>query len=95
MSIRADEHAIIRLREGLATAGEDYKHNLSRLTNLIGEIAGGSIKGKLATDFKDKYDAKAEMFQKIQESIDEAESYMGMKKDDFQATIENTESEMK
>ena len=92
--IFADEYAMTQLREALGTAGEEYKHNLSRLTNLIRQITEGDIKGDLATEFKKKYEAKEETLQKLQNSINDAESYMGMKVENLQTTIADTQSDM-
>ncbi len=93
--IYADERALAQLKEALATAGEDYKRNLNRLTNLVRQITEGDIRGDLATDFKNKFEAKEETLKKLQTSIDEAESYMGMKREDLVSTVTNTQSEMK
>ncbi len=93
--IYADERAIAQLKEALATAGEDYKRNLTRLTNLVRQITEGDIKGDLATEFKNKFEAKEETLRKLQTSIDEAESYMGMKREDLVSTVTNTQSDMK
>ncbi len=93
--IYADERAIAQLKEALATAGEDYKRNLSRLNNLVRQITEGDIRGDLATDFKNKFEAKEETLNKLQSSIDEAESYMGIKRESLVSTVADTQSDMK
>ena len=35
MAIHVDEHALNELKNALETAGQEYKSNLARLTNLI------------------------------------------------------------
>ena len=48
--IHVDEAALNSLKNALSTAGERYKSNLARLTNLIGEITKGDIQGDPAND---------------------------------------------
>ncbi len=93
--IHVEEAGLLQLKEALLTAGEEYKSNLSRLTNLIQQITQGDIRGDLAEDFKKKYEAKQETFKKLETSINEAESYMGVKREGLETTIANTSSDMK
>ena len=50
MAIHVDEEALNHLKGAMQTAGERYKSNLARLTNLIGEITKGDIQGDPAND---------------------------------------------
>ena len=48
--IRVEEEGLNSLRSALADAGESYKTNLAKLTNLINEITSGDIQGDPAND---------------------------------------------
>ena len=48
--IHVDEEALKTLKNALETAGQEYKSNLARLTNLIEEITSGDIQGDPAND---------------------------------------------
>ena len=93
--IHVDEEALNYLKNALQTAGENYRSNLSRLTNLINQITSGSIKGDPADDLLAKYEAKRDFFNKVQETIDEAEEYMGIKKGTFGNMIGDLKTGMK
>ena len=93
--IHVDEEALNYLKNALQTAGENYRNNLSRLTNLINQITSGSIKGDPADDLLAKYEAKRDFFNKVQDTIDEAEEYMGIKKGTFGNMIGDLKSGMK
>jgi len=93
--IHVDEEALNYLKNALQTAGENYRNNLSRLTNLINQITSGSIKGDPADDLLAKYEAKRDFFNKVQETIDEAEEYMGIKKGTFGNMIGDLKQGMK
>ena len=93
--IHVDEASLNDLKNALATAGESYKNNLARLTNLITEITSGDIQGDPATDLKQKFEAKQDIFKKLAETIDEAEGYMGMQTTKFGNMIGDLKSGMK
>lgn len=93
--IHVDEAALNDLKNALATAGESYKNNLARLTNLINEITSGDIQGDPATDLLQKFQAKEQTFNKLAETIDEAEGYMGMQTTKFGNMIGDLKSGMK
>lgn len=95
MAIHVDEQALNDLKNALATAGESYKKNLTRLTNLISEITSGDIQGDPANDLLQKYQAKEDVLNKIAQTIDEAESYMGMQTTKFTNMIGDLKSGMK
>lgn len=82
-TIHVDEQALNSLRKALETAGQDYKQKLARLTNLIEEITSGDIQGDPATDLLQKFQAKQAVFNKLTETIEEAEGYMGLQTTKF------------
>lgn len=94
-TIHVDEAALTDLRDALATAGEDYKSNLARLTALIQEITSGDIQGDPANDLLAKYNAKEDTFKKLAQTIDEAQEYMGIQTQKFGSMISDLSSGMK
>lgn len=95
MAIHVEEAALNDLKNSLATAGEEYKSNLSRLTNLISEITSGDIQGDPANDLLAKFQAKETQLKKLAETIDEAEGYMGMQTTSFGNMLSDLKSSMK
>ena len=93
--IHVEEEALNALKNALATAGEEYKSSLSRLTNLITEVTSGDIQGDPATDLLQKFQAKEETLNKLAETIDEAEGYLGMQTTSFTNMIGDLKSGMK
>ena len=93
--IHVDEASLNDLKNALSTAGESYKNNLARLTNLVNEITSGDIQGDPATDLLQKFQAKEQTFNKLAETIDEAEGYMGMQTTKFGNMIGDLKSGMK
>ena len=81
--IHVEEASLDALRNALSGAGEEYKRELARLSNLMDEITNGDIEGDVATDMLQKYNAKKEDFNKIAEAIDKAEEYVGVKGTSF------------
>jgi uncharacterized protein YukE len=81
--IHVEESALNELRNSLATAGEEYKSELARLTSLIKEITNGDIQGDPATDLLNKYMAKEDAFNALARAIEEAQEYAGAKGKDF------------
>ena len=77
-SIHVDEAALNALKNALETAGQEYKQSLARLTSLIEEITSGDIQGDPANDLLQKYQAKQDTFNKLTQTIEEAEGYMGL-----------------
>ena len=94
-TIHVDEAALADLRDALATAGEDYKSDLARLTALIQEITSGDIQGDPANDLLAKYNAKEDTFKRLADTIDEAQEYMGIQSTKFDSMISNLQSGMK
>lgn len=93
--IHVEEEALNALKNALATAGEEYKSSLSRLTNLINEITSGDIQGDPANDLLQKFQAKEDTLNKLAETIDEAEGYLGMQTTSFTNMIGDLKSGMK
>ena len=94
-TIHVEEEALNALKEALATAGEEYKKNLARLTNLISEITSGDIQGDPANDLLAKFQAKEDTLNHLAETIDEAEGYLGMQTTSFTNMIGDLKSGMK
>ena len=92
--IHVEEEALNTLKNGLATAGEEYKGNLSRLTNLMSEITSGDIQGDPANDLLQKFQAKEDLLNKLAQTIDEAEGYLGMRTTSFTNMISDLKSGM-
>lgn len=95
MAVHVEESALNDLRKALETAGESYKQNLSRLQNLINEITSGDIKGDPANDLLAKFQAKESTFKALQQTINEAEEYVGAQKTRFTSLISDLSSSMK
>lgn len=93
--IHVDEAALNSLKNALATAGERYKANLVKLTNLINEITKGDIQGDPANDLLAKFQAKQEIFNSITKTIEEAEEYTGVQTTKFGTLISDLQSGMK
>ncbi len=93
--IRVEEEGLNSLRSALADAGESYKTNLAKLTNLINEITSGDIQGDPANDLLAKYQEKEATLKKIAETIDEAMEYMGMKTTKFGNMVNSVKGGMK
>ena len=93
--IHVEEEALKTLKNALATAGEEYKSNLSKLTNLISEVTSGDIQGDPANDLLQKFQAKEEVLNKLAETIDDAEGYLGMQTTSFTNMIGDLKSGMK
>ena len=94
-SIHVDEAALNALKNALETAGQEYKQSLARLTSLIEEITSGDIQGDPANDLLNKYQAKQDTFNKLTQTIEEAEGYMGLQTTKFGNMIGDLKSGMK
>ena len=92
--IHVDEAALNSLKNALETAGQDYKSKLARLTNLIEEITSGDIQGDPAEDLLAKFRAKEDTFNKLTQTIEEAEGYMGMQTTKFGTMISDLKTDM-
>lgn len=94
-SIHVDEAALNALKNALETAGQEYKSSLARLTSLIEEITSGDIQGDPANDLLNKYQAKQDTFNKLTQTIEEAEGYMGLQTTKFGNMIGDLKAGMK
>lgn len=94
-TIHVDEAALNSLKNALETAGQEYKSSLARLTNLIEEITSGDIQGDPANDLLAKYQAKQDTLNKLTETIEEAEGYMGLQTTKFGTMIGDLKAGMK
>ena len=94
-SIHVDEAALNALKNALETAGQDYKQSLARLTSLIEEITSGDIQGDPANDLLQKFQAKQDTFNKLTQTIEEAEGSMGLQTTKFGNMIGDLKSGMK
>ena len=94
-SIHVDEAALNALKNALETARQEYKQSLARLTSLIEEITSGDIQGDPANDLLQKYQAKQDTFNKLTQTIEEAEGYMGLQTTKFGNMIGDLKSGMK
>ena len=93
--IHVEESALKDLKNALEEAGARYKQNLARLTNLIEEITSGDIKGDPANDLLAKFQAKQDIFNKLTQTIEEAEGYMGIQTTKFGTMIGDLKAGMK
>ena len=94
-TIHVDEAALNSLKNALETAGQEYKANLAKLTNLIEEITSGDIQGDPANDLLAKFQAKQDTLNKITQTIEEAEEYMGLQANKFGTMIGDLKSGMR
>ena len=94
MAIHVEESALNDLRNALETAGTEYKNSYARLQNLISEITSGDIQGDPANDLLAKFQAKQDTLNKITQTIEEAEGYMGLQTTKFGTMIGDLKSGM-
>lgn len=94
-TIHVDEAALNSLKNALETAGQEYKSSLARLTNLIEEITSGDIQGDPATDLLTKFQSKQDTLNRLTQTIEEAEGYMGLQTTKFGNMIGDLKSGMK
>ena len=95
MAIHVEESALKDLKSALEEAGLRYKQNLARLTGLIEEITSGDIQGDPANDLLAKFQAKQDTFNKLTQTIEEAEEYMGIRTTKFGNMISDLHAGMK
>ena len=94
MAIHVEEGSLNDLKNAIATAGESYKSNLVKLTNLMNEITSGDIQGDLAVDLLNKFQDKEAIFNGLANTIDEAADYMGMQTTKFGSLLSETKAGM-
>lgn len=93
--IHVDPEGMEDLKNAFATAGEDYKSNLARLTNLVGEITSGNLQGPPADDLLAKYEEKKNIFDALAKTIDEGQEYMGIKGTKYNTMLSEVKAGMK
>ena len=94
MAIHVEEGSLNDLKNAIATAGESYKSNLVKLTNLMSEITSGDIQGDLAVDLLNKFQDKEAICNGLANTIDEAADYMGMQTTKFGSLLSETKAGM-
>jgi len=94
-TIHVDEAALNSLKHALETAGQEYKQSLARLTNLIEEITSGDIQGDPAQDLLVKYQSKQDTFNRLLQTIEEAEEYTGLQAVKFDNMLGDLKSGMR
>ena len=67
----------------------------NKITSLIEEITSGDIQGDPANDLLQKFQAKQDTFNKLTQTIEEAEGYMGLQTTKFGNMIGDLKSGMK
>lgn len=92
--VQADDTTLKQLKDALATAGQEYKFNLARLTNLIEEITSGDIQGAPANDLLVKFQEKQETLNNLEQTIEEAEEYMGLQTNKLEDMLEALKGNM-
>lgn len=75
-NVVANQADITKLKQQLEQAGSDYKSNYAKLDRLVQQITNGEFKGQPADTFKSLYESKRDIFDKVQQSINEAEGYV-------------------
>ena len=95
MRIHVEEESLEALKNALETAGEEYKQNLARLSNLMDEITSGDIQGDAATDLLNKFNDKKDAFNSLAEEIDKAGQYVGAKGTDFTNMISDLKNNLR
>lgn len=93
--IRVDSQAMEQFKQSFITAGEEYKANLVKLTNLINEITKGNLQGPPAEDLLRKFEEKRATFNSIAQLIDDGERYMGAKQTAFTDMLGEIKGSMK
>ncbi len=93
--IHVEESELAALKKVLEDAGEQYKSNLARLTNLIDEITSGDIQGDVADDLKAKFEAKRSDFDALTKEIEKAQEYTGAKGTAFTQMVTDLKDTMK
>ena len=93
-SIKADSSSFDTIINNFNIAKENYISELNRLSNLIDEITSGNIKGVLAEDLKNKYEAKIDTFNALKTSLENAGEYAQQKNVSFNNMISDVQSGM-
>ena len=93
--VHVEEEALVNLRNDFGTAGENYKANYNKLTNLISEITSGHIQGDPANELLQKYEEKREAFEKVFEMIDSTQDYANSRTNQFVSDVDTLMKNMR
>ena len=93
--VHVEEESLNDLKNSFSTAGESYKENYTKLTNLISEITSGNIQGDPATELLQKFEEKKEAFEKINEMINSTQEYLSGRTEQFVGDVDSLIKEMK
>lgn len=94
-TVSVNESALNDLANSIETAGQEYRSNLARLTNLIQEITSGDIQGDPANDLLARYQEKEDTFKRLAQTIEEAEGYAKQQKAKFQTMMDDLHAGLK
>ena len=92
--VHVEEAALRELKEVMKDSGDEYLNNLTRLDNIINQITRGDITGDIADEIKRKYEAKKVQFDNLKRTINEADEYLGIKRNKYEKTLSETLSDM-
>lgn len=93
--VHVEEAALVDLKNNFGTAGESYKANYIKLTNLISEITSGHIQGDPANELLQKYEEKKEAFEKVYEMINSTQEYVNGRTEQFVNDVDSLMKNMK
>ena len=93
--VHVEEEELDNLKNDFGTAGEIYKANYNKLTDLINEITSGHIQGNPATELLNKYEEKKEAFEKIYEMINSTQEYVNGRTEQFVDDIDSLMKNMR
>lgn len=93
--VHIEETALVNLKNEFGTAGESYKNNYVKLTNLISEITSGHIQGDPANELLQKYEEKKEAFEKVYEMINSTQEYVNGRTNQFVNDVDSLMKDMK
>ena len=93
--VHVEEAALVDLKTNFGTAGEGYKANYTKLTNLISEITSGHIQGDPANELLQKYEEKKEAFEKIYEMINSTQEYVSGRTEQFVSDVDSLMKNMR
>jgi len=94
-TISANSESLATITKAIGTAYDEYKYNLQRLRNLVEQITNGDITGTLATEFINKFRANEGTLNALEQTLDEANEYMGMQTTKFDQLMQDTKSGMR
>ena len=93
--VHVEESALVNLKNDFGTAGESYKANYNKLTNLISEITSGHIQGDPANELLRKYEEKKEAFEKVYEMISSTQDHVNGRAEQFVNDVDSLMKNMR